>query len=116
VIEIVIGGAIVRIAVGTDAATLQTVLRARRCRKLTACVISCGSCGSRNSVGVRKLDPEQPTLYEKAVRAWTVPHFSHHPTSVCLHSDLADAELKINLLIQHTADNQRHDLSFAPAE
>ena len=53
VIEIVIGSAIVRIAVGTDAATLQTVLRARRCRKLTACVISCGSC-SRNSVGVRR--------------------------------------------------------------
>ena len=52
-IEIVIGSAIVRIAVGTDAATLQTVLRARRCRKLTACVISCGSC-SRNSVGVRR--------------------------------------------------------------
>ena len=45
-----IGGAIVRIAVGTDAATLQ-MLRARRCHKLTACVISCGSC-SRNSVGV----------------------------------------------------------------
>ena len=40
-------------------------------------------------------------------------HFSHHLASMCLHRDLADAELATDLFIQQAADNQRHDLPFA---
>jgi hypothetical protein len=43
-------------------------------------------------------------------------HFSHHLASVCLHRDLANAELETDLFIQQAADNQRHDLPFAAAE
>src|SRR6266404_9531980 len=43
-------------------------------------------------------------------------HLSHHATSVCLHRDLADAELATDLLIQQSGDDQRHDLPFARAE
>src|SRR5262245_7193972 len=43
-------------------------------------------------------------------------HFSHHPTTVRLHGDLADAKLKTDLFVQHAADDQPHHLAFAPAE
>src|SRR5260370_22951766 len=43
-------------------------------------------------------------------------HLSHHAPSVCLHRDLADAELATDLLIQQPGDDQRHDLPFARAE
>ena len=79
VIEIVIGSAIVRIAVGTDAATLQTVLRARRCLKLTACVIFLRQLQSQFGWRSEKLDPEQRTPYEKTMRAWTDRPLSARP-------------------------------------
>ena len=43
-------------------------------------------------------------------------HFSHHFASVCLHRDLADAELETNLFIQQAGYDQIHDLTFASAE
>ena len=43
-------------------------------------------------------------------------HFSHHPASVCLHRDLADAKLGTDLLVQQTGDYQRHHLPFASAK
>src|SRR5271169_3193391 len=43
-------------------------------------------------------------------------HLSHHPAAVCLHRDLADAELATDLFIHQTGDDQRHDLPFAAGE
>src|SRR3979411_3288575 len=41
---------------------------------------------------------------------------SHHLTSVCFHSDLADAEFGCYLFFQQAGHDQRHDLSLADAE
>jgi hypothetical protein len=57
------------------------------------------ACGHRHQVGER-------------VRV----HFSHHLASVCLHRDLANAELEPDLFIQQARDDQRHDLPLAATE
>jgi len=44
------------------------------------------------------------------------PHLLHHLASVCLHRDLADAEVAADLFIQQTGDDQRHDLALARSE
>jgi len=41
------------------------------------------------------------------------PHFSHDLASMRLYRDLAYPELATDLFIQHTDDDQSHDLSFA---
>src|SRR5712671_2305117 len=43
-------------------------------------------------------------------------HLSHHLAAVCLHRDLADAELAADLLVHQAGDDQRHDLPFAAGE
>jgi len=43
-------------------------------------------------------------------------HLFHNLTSVCLHRDLADAELATDLFIQQAGDHQCHDLPFARGE
>src|ERR1700683_3277974 len=43
-------------------------------------------------------------------------HLSHHLAAVCLHRDLADAELATDLFIQFAGDHQIHDLSLASGE
>src|SRR5437899_1275178 len=40
----------------------------------------------------------------------------HHLTSVCFHSDLADAEFGCHLFVQQTGNDQSHDLSLADTE
>src|SRR5258705_3904010 len=43
-------------------------------------------------------------------------HLAHHAAAVCLHRDLADAELGTHLLVQPAADDQPHDLALAQAQ
>ena len=43
-------------------------------------------------------------------------HLSHHFASVCLHRDLADAELPADLFIQQAGNHQLHNLVFARGE
>src|SRR6185437_3711123 len=43
-------------------------------------------------------------------------HLSHHTSAVCLDSDLANAELATDLLMQQAGDHQHHDLPFATAK
>ncbi len=42
-------------------------------------------------------------------------HLAHHLAAVRLDRDLADAELAADLLVQPTADHERHDLALAAA-
>src|SRR5947209_19346439 len=42
-------------------------------------------------------------------------HLSHHVAPVCLHRDLADAELATHRLVEQTGDHQAHDFSLATA-
>src|SRR5882762_11222728 len=43
-------------------------------------------------------------------------HFPHYVAAVNLYSDLADAELKSYLLIEHARNHQTHNLALAPAQ
>lgn len=43
-------------------------------------------------------------------------HLLRHLSPVCLHRDLADAELVTDLLIRHAGDDQCHDFLFALGE
>src|ERR1700722_10979303 len=43
-------------------------------------------------------------------------HLAHHPSTVLLNGDFADAELTADLLVQQAENHQRHDFPFAMAE
>src|SRR5258707_11335577 len=45
-----------------------------------------------------------------------VPHFPHHVAAMNLDGDLADPELKSDLLIEHTRNHQAHDFALARAQ
>src|SRR4051812_3912820 len=43
-------------------------------------------------------------------------HLPHHLAAVRLHRDLADAELRAHLLVEHPRNYQAQHLALAPAE
>src|SRR5260370_17590960 len=44
------------------------------------------------------------------------PHFPHHVAAMNLDGDLADPELKSDLLIEHTRNHQAHDFALPRAQ
>src|SRR5438132_9431464 len=46
----------------------------------------------------------------------TRAHFSHHLPALRLHGDLAGAEIRCDLLVQHARGHHRHDLALAGSQ
>src|SRR5260221_11976046 len=58
----------------------------------------------------------EPRGHPHQVRKRAGLHLSHHLASVCLHADLACAQLVTNLFVQKAGDNQCHDLALPTGE